>query len=135
MSWILSDGVTSLSLSLIPGSMELPNSRRVEAWVTKDAILGDDKYKPTPLIVTIRLEGTSEADLLNQVAALKAMCETCTVLSFIHSGDTWSRGLQGASEMTADCKFPSLVIDYKLALLPTGPFWAKNGSGSYILPG
>jgi len=133
--WAITDGTNTEAIT-VKNTPSLDHAIAVEAYDTSAGIKvrGDQIPEAKPLVVEAGIHEVSFGQALDKLARILAIAKAGGTLSYTEGSETISRAFSGLKSYEATRLLPAQgLIELRLELLPTGPYWSSASMGSRVV--
>ena len=135
MGWQITDGTNTEALTVI-NAPTVDHAVAVEAYDTQAAIKvrGDRLPEARPLEIEVGIHEASYGDALAKLQRILAVAKTSGAkLQYVEGSETIEREFSGLAAYEATRLYPDQgLIQVRLRLLPTGPYWSSSVRGNLV---
>ena len=133
--WQITDGTNTEALTVI-NAPTVDHAIAVEAYDTQAAIKvrGDRLAEAKPLEIEVGIHEASYGDALAKLQRVLNIAKTSGAkLQYVEGSETIERTLDGLASYEASRLYPDQgLIQVRLRLLPTGPYWSSSVRGNLV---
>ncbi len=134
MPWTITDGTNSEAIT-VKNTPSLDHAIAVEAYDSSAEVKvrGDRLPEARPLVVEIGIHETDFDRALAKFVRVLAIARAGGTLRYTEGSEAISRTFSGLKSYEATRLMPAQgLIELRLELLPTGPYWSSTSMGSRV---
>ena len=135
MGWQIDDGTNTESITVI-NRPSLDHAIAVEAYDSSAGvkIRGDLLPEAKPLVVEVGIHEADYGAALAKLSRILAIAKAGGTLSYTEGAETISRTFSGLKSYETTRLLPAQgLIEVRLELLPTGPYWSSTTLGPKVV--
>lgn len=135
MPWAITDGTNTEAIT-VRNTPSLDHAIAVEAYDSSAGIKvrGDRLPEAKPLVVEVGIHEADFGQALDKLARVLAIAKAGGALRYTEGAETISRTFSGLKSYEATRLLPAQgLIEVRLELLPTSPYWSSTSMGSRVV--
>ncbi len=135
MPWTITDGTNTETLTVL-NTPSLDHAIAVEAYDSSAGIKvrGDRLPEAKPLVVEVGIHEADYGAALAKLSRILAIAKAGGTLRYTEGSETISRAFSGLKSYETTRLLPAQgLIEVRLELLPTGPYWSSSSMGNRVV--